>query len=147
MRPVNALEFDGINFALDGEPLEAYVTMAGLPPALGSVSGGDRYGYWADWSILDGRLYLTALHHDICCEEERAERAFCLQDVFPGYTNRVFAHWYSSVDWCRPISPDEENESSSEETEGVRILSFRRGIVTSDSCVRVKRPEPQPAIS
>ena len=86
-------------------------------------------------------------NHDICCEEERAERAFCLQDVFPGYTNRVFAHWYSSVDWCRPISPDEENESSSEETEGVRILSFRRGIVTSDSCGRVKRPEPQPAIS
>ncbi len=49
-------------------------------------------GYIGTWEIVDGRLYLTAIN---VLPGNRAGAN--LETVFPGYPDRVFAHWYSGI--------------------------------------------------
>ncbi len=47
-------------------------------------------GYLGDWEITHDRLYLTGLKAGF--DEENKTT---LEDVFPGFKDRVFAHWYT----------------------------------------------------
>ena len=49
-------------------------------------------GYVGEWVIIDGRLYLT----NISARLKNNQRV-SLDYFFPGYSNLVFAHWYSGI--------------------------------------------------
>ncbi len=49
-------------------------------------------GYIGTWEIVGGRLYLIAIN---VLPGSRVDAN--LETVFPGYPDRVFAHWYSGT--------------------------------------------------
>jgi len=49
-------------------------------------------GYVGEWEILDDHLYLTDLE-GMLADGSNAN----LETVFPGFPDRVFAHWYSDT--------------------------------------------------
>ena len=49
-------------------------------------------GYVGTWEIIDGRLYLIELHGEL-----EGGGAASLATGFPGFPDRVFAHWYSGT--------------------------------------------------
>lgn len=87
----DTLLHDGEELSLFGNPLDDYFTMAGINlNFMGRVIAGSR-GYVATWDIVNGRLYMVALSG----WSGRQTRA--MNFVFPEYSDRVFAHWYSGV--------------------------------------------------
>lgn len=81
---------DGVAHMLCSEPLGAYIGFGGYMPPLDRTCTALWRGYLGKWEIRDGRLYLLALSAMPGC-------ALTLEDVFPGYPDRVFAHWYSGT--------------------------------------------------
>jgi hypothetical protein len=73
-------------------PLCAYFDLVGNKPALEPVSSALWRAYIATWEILGERLYLVGIEATF-----RAGRYAMLDDFFPGFPERVFAHWYSGV--------------------------------------------------
>lgn len=47
-------------------------------------------GYIGDWEVISGRLYLIGLRGKLKNGSDAS-----LDYFFPGFPNRVFAHWYS----------------------------------------------------
>ena len=52
----------------------------------------NRRGYVGTWEVIDERLYLTELKGWLKSGEEAT-----LETVFPGYGERVFAHWFTDT--------------------------------------------------
>jgi hypothetical protein len=50
-------------------------------------------GYIGTWEVLGDRLYLVAIHKLVL----NGPGTNFLETVFPGYPDRVFAHWYSGT--------------------------------------------------
>ena len=66
-----------------------------------AISGGPHFqpgstalwrGYRGCWEIIDDRLYLVKLNGTLSNGEQAT-----LATVFPGFPDRVFAHWYTGV--------------------------------------------------
>lgn len=70
-------------------PLDQYFELAGIEPDFESPSTALWRGYVATWEIVDDRLYLVELESNL-----PDERTGNLGDLFPGFPERVFAHWY-----------------------------------------------------
>ena len=72
------------------EPLHDYFVLAGLEPRFEFSSTALWRGYRGEWAIIDGRLYLIGISGAL---EGGAPAS--LETFFPGFPDRVFAHWYS----------------------------------------------------
>jgi len=105
------LVLDGEERALNTLPLDDYFGIHAPRPPFCASSTMDWRGHSARWVIVDSRLYLTALHGQICTRgpDKRApSRSGCrvkhfgecstmpvsMADFFP-VQQRVFADWYS----------------------------------------------------
>lgn len=86
------LRYKGEDVAMCTEPLSDYFAMGGFNPRFESNCTGLWRGYVGRWEIVDGRLYLIELHGTL---EDGTEA--CLATVFPGFPDRVFAHWYTGT--------------------------------------------------
>lgn len=86
------LLYEGESVALMSNPLETYFAMRGERPAFEANFTALWRGYVGRWEILDDRLYLVGLSGTL---EGGAE--VTLETVFPGFADRVFAHWFSGV--------------------------------------------------
>ena len=84
------LLLDGERLALFTNPLEQYFAMGGRKPGLRWSSTANWRCYVATWEVVNDRLYLIDIEGDL----ENGEPA-SLAAVFPGYADRVFAHWYN----------------------------------------------------
>lgn len=84
------LSFRGKDHALCNEPLGDYFRIARIETPFASPSTALWRGYRGKWEIVDGRLYLVALHGRL-----RNGEGATLATLFPDYPQRVFAHWYS----------------------------------------------------
>ena len=84
------LTYKGEKLSLAEHPLSAFFKLAGSKPAMAETSSALWRGYIGSWEINDGRLYLI----DIDGELEDGS-ALTLDLLFPGFPDRVFAHWYS----------------------------------------------------
>lgn len=73
-------------------PLDQFLAMGGTLPAFDSSSTLQHRGYTGTWEIVEGRLYLTGVSGYLA-----NGRSAHLHDVFPGFLERVFAHWYSGT--------------------------------------------------
>ena len=73
-------------------PLNAYFALTGVAPRFRAETSACWRGYVGTWEIQDSRLYLI----DIGGTYEDGSPA-TLESLFPGFPNRVFAHWYTGT--------------------------------------------------
>jgi hypothetical protein len=74
------------------EPLGMYFELLGQAPRFRETLSALWRCYIGSWEIRDGRLYLVGL------AAELADGApATLATVFPGFPDRVFAHWYTGT--------------------------------------------------
>lgn len=73
-------------------PLSDYFAFGGAKPRFESNCTALWRGYIGSWEIVDDRLYLIGLQGTL---EDGTEAT--LASVFPGFPDRVFAHWYSGT--------------------------------------------------
>ena len=83
------LRYQGQDHAMCSQPLDDYFSAGGACPDFASSSTALWRCYLGNWEIIDGRLYLIALRARLADGS-----AATLATVFPGYPDRVFAHWY-----------------------------------------------------
>lgn len=86
------LTFDGQQVALLTNPLDLYFELGGHNPGFQSTSTALWRGYVGSWEVVNDRLYLVGLNGVL---ESGADAN--LESVFPGFPERVFAHWYSGT--------------------------------------------------
>ena len=91
-----ALHYDGREMGMTTEPLGDYFALGGANPGLGLDWPADCTALWrgyiGTWEILRGRLYLIAIN-----VLPGSRVAASLETVFPGYPDRVFAHWFTGT--------------------------------------------------
>ena len=86
------LYYEGRERRMCSEPLGDYFAFGGERPAFESNCTALWRGYVGTWEILDGRLYLVGLSGTL---EDGTEAS--LATLFPGFPDRVFAHWFSDT--------------------------------------------------
>jgi|CryBogDrversion2_7_1035282.scaffolds.fasta_scaffold24592_2 hypothetical protein len=84
------LIYEGERYAMCTNPLDVYLSLSDLGIEFESTSTALWRGYVGTWEIKDDRLYLIKLNGTLNGGSEAD-----LETVFPGYPNRVFAHWFS----------------------------------------------------
>ena len=86
------LWYDDKEHAMCSEPLSDYFDLSGKRPKFAEMDTSCWRGYVGEWEIRDDRLYLIGLEgHFVNGEEAK------LESIFPGFPDRVFAHWYSGT--------------------------------------------------
>ena len=86
------LLLDGHKLRLCEVPLNSYFALTGVAPRFRAETSACWRGYIGRWEIKDSRLYLI----DIDGSYEDGSPA-TLESLFPGFPDRVFAHWYSGT--------------------------------------------------
>lgn len=117
-------------------PLNEYFVRSGIANPFGNESRGTMSccwnGYVAAWLVEDGRLYLKQIQ-DIHGE---GENALNLETVFPGYTEGVFAHWYSGTMKFPQGEVIKRGSSTAPNIfERDWVLIFRKGLLVSEEVV------------
>jgi len=74
------------------EPLGDYFAFGGRNPEFEFNCTALWRGYIGTWEIVGDRLYIVGLSGTLKDGTEAT-----LETVFPGYPDRVFAHWYSGT--------------------------------------------------
>lgn len=85
----------GEELALACEPLEVLFRLTGRRPHLQIHSTACWRGYVGTWAIASERLYLVGIRGHL-----DDGRVAMVRDMFPGATDRLFAHWYSGELRC-----------------------------------------------
>ena len=86
------LRYQGEDVAMCTNPLSDYFAMGGTNPRFESNCTALWRGYVGSWEIIDDRLYLIGLNGTL---EDGTDAS--LATIFPGFPDRVFAHWYSGT--------------------------------------------------
>lgn len=86
------LRYQGKDVAMFSEPLGQYFAMGGFEPSFGGSCTALWRGYEGHWEIVDDRLYLIGLQASLADDTPAT-----LATIFPGFPDRVFAHWYSGT--------------------------------------------------
>lgn len=81
---------DGKEYSLCSYPLAQYLATLPHPPEFMPPYTSLWRGYIGTWEIKDGRLYLTAISGEL-----ESGEVVTLETLFPGFPERVLAHWYS----------------------------------------------------
>lgn len=86
------LLYEGKEHSMCEEPLSVYFQLSGIYPDLADVSTALWRKYVGSWEIRNDRLYLVGF------EATNADGSQAdLETLFPGFPERVFAHWYSGT--------------------------------------------------
>ena len=88
----------GQTLTLATEPLDLFMVMAALPWKLNAHSTALWRGYIGTWAIEADRLYLKSLKGWV--KELEKTKEVGLEDLFPGFPDGVFAHWYTGELRC-----------------------------------------------
>lgn len=83
------LHYRGESLTMATEPLESYFAMGGAHPGFAANSTALHRGYVGSWEITRERLYLVELTATL-----DGGMPASLESIFPGFPDRVFAHWY-----------------------------------------------------
>jgi hypothetical protein len=84
------LIYEGHEVSMCSEPLRDFFSLSGKEPEFAKTRTSLWRRYVGTWEIVNDRLYLVGLKGKL---EDGSEAT--LETVFPGYPDRVFAHWYS----------------------------------------------------
>jgi hypothetical protein len=88
----DAIRIGGRELALYSLPLDNWFALAGTAPPFSGRSSDLWRGYIATWEVTGDRLYLVEVNGSLPDGREST-----LGDLFPGFPERVFAHWYSGT--------------------------------------------------
>ena len=88
----------GEKLSLCTEPLAPYLESGATQIAFDAETSACWRGYEGTWAIESDRLYLVKLQGGSVTNEGWVERS--LADLFPGYPDGVFAHWYTGELRC-----------------------------------------------
>ena len=86
------LHYKGEQLSMRTEPLSDYFAQMGHQPEFQGRSTACWRGYVGQWEILLDRLYLVGISATYA-----DGTGVGLDSLFPGFTDRVFAHWYTGV--------------------------------------------------
>jgi len=92
------LHLRGEKLSLCSQPLDGYLDSAANPIKFEATSTALWRGYVGSWTIENDRLYLTKLSGNTQTDE--GLKKVDLTDMFPGYPDGVFAHWYTGEMRC-----------------------------------------------
>ncbi len=84
------IHYQGHKRCMCTEPLADYFELAGIESPFDVTCSALWRGYVGEWEINEGRLYLLKIDGSL-----RSEQPASLEAFFPGFPDRVFAHWYS----------------------------------------------------
>jgi hypothetical protein len=87
------LVMGGERMALCETPLGNYFALTGTAPRFRCEMTACWRGYCGTWEIKDSRLYLIDIHGF----DDDNDSPITLESLFPGFPERVFAHWYSGT--------------------------------------------------
>jgi hypothetical protein len=119
------LRYQGEDMTMATEPLEDYFALGGERPSSGSLCTALWRGYLGSWEIVGDRLYLVSLN-----SSPFGDQPIPLERLFPGYGDRVFAHWYSGtlrVPQGRQLAYVHMGYASTYERD--RMLQIERGVL------------------
>ncbi len=74
------------------EPLGDYFNLTGETPDFAEMDTACWRCYLGEWEVRDDRLYLIGIEASYTDGSE-----VTLDSLFPGFPDRVFAHWYSGT--------------------------------------------------
>ncbi len=83
---------NGQKRSLCTDPLESFFEMSGMHPEFMATCTALWRGYVGTWEITSDRLYLVGLDGRL-----KSGQIANLGTIFPGFPDRVFAHWFSGV--------------------------------------------------
>jgi len=86
------LHYKGERLSMRTEPLSDYFAQMGHEPEFQRSSSACWRCYVGKWEILLDRLYLVSVSASYA-----DGTAVTLDSLFPGFEDRVFAHWYTGV--------------------------------------------------
>ena len=86
------LRYQGEDMSMCTEPLRDYFRLGGINPGFEKTCTALWRGYVGSWEIVGKRLYLIGLTGTLSGGAEAT-----LESVFPGFADRVFAHWYTGT--------------------------------------------------
>lgn len=84
--------WQGQKRSLCTEPLEPFFELSGLQPEFEAMCSALWRGYVGTWELFNERLYLVGLNGKL-----KSGQVANVATIFPGFPDRVFAHWYSGV--------------------------------------------------
>ncbi len=84
------LHYQGQKLSMMGSPLGEYFSLSGYWPSFRAQSTALWRGYVGTWEVREGRLYLIAIRAQLA-----DGTTVTLETLFPGYPDRVFAHWFT----------------------------------------------------
>ena len=84
------LHYQGRKQRMCTEPLGDYFALAGIEPRFEVSCTALWRGYVGEWAVIEGRLYLIGISGTL-----EGDTPATLETFFPGFPDRVFAHWYS----------------------------------------------------
>lgn len=84
-----SITYQGRQQAMCTEPLADYFELAGIESPFEATCSALWRGYVGEWDINEGRLYLLKINGTL-----KDETPASLETFFPGFPDRVFAHWY-----------------------------------------------------
>jgi hypothetical protein len=86
------LRYEGEDHSMFAQPLEDFFELTGQRPDFECTSTALWRGYVGDWEIVADRLYLVGVSATLA-----DGTPVDLETLFPGYPERVFAHWFSGT--------------------------------------------------
>jgi len=84
------LHYEGQKLSMVGSPLGEYFSLSGYWPPFQEQSTALWRGYVGTWEVREGRLYLIGIRAQL-----EDGTPVTLETLFPGYPDRVFAHWFT----------------------------------------------------
>lgn len=125
------LIYKGQSLAMCSTPLDVFLVSSGRSFNFQDLSTACWRGYVASWEIRDSRLYIT----DISATLEDGRPA-TLEDLFPGYPDGAFAHWFTGEVRC-PIGKQLKyvHMGFASEFEKDLFLEFKSGVLVSERIV------------
>jgi hypothetical protein len=132
------LRYEGQDCSMMTLPLSDYFAMGGRSPDFTAPHTALWRGYIGSWEIKNDRLYLVAFRGHLADGVTAT-----LESLFPGFPDRVFAHWYSGtlrIPQGRQVEYMHMGFGSRYETEV--YLKVQKGVVVGKK-VQHHAPEPE----
>jgi hypothetical protein len=121
----------GEKLSLFSLPLSRYMQQQGQPIRFDLGHTACHRGYLGTWAVREDHLYLVEIKARI------GSRDVALQDIFPGHSAGVFAHWYSGTARCpqgKRVQYVHQGFQSVHEED--LFLTFRQGVLVGERRVR-----------
>ena len=134
------LIYRGHEISMCANPLNLWLNSGGVDIKFGMSSTACWRGYVGTWKVINDRLYLIGIS---ACDE--TGKKLKLNDLFPGFGYKVFAHWYSGEVRCpqgKLLKYVHGGYASTYERD--LFLKFTKGVMVADRLV-VNGVSPGPA--